>query len=79
MAENLFTLKVKTLNGKVLEFKIPSTCSIPGLKVYITEATGTPASEQTLIFQGKVLKDEKTVADYCKNFFFLKKKLLIFS
>lgn len=65
MAEEI-NIKVKALGGGQKEFtvKVPKNIAIPDLKARLSEISGVPVAQQRLIYLGKVLKDEHTLADY---------------
>ncbi|KAG5249819.1 UBIQUITIN RECEPTOR RAD23A-RELATED [Salix viminalis] len=59
-------LTVKTLKGSHFEIKVQPTDTIMGVKKNIEDAQGKdnyPCGQQLLIHNGKVLKDETTLAD----------------
>ena len=55
---------VKTLTGRTMTIDVEATDSITSIKEKITNKEGIPATEQRLIFGGKQLENEKTIADY---------------
>ena len=55
---------VRTLTGKTMTLNLEPTESIREVKDKINAKEGIPADHQRLIFAGKNLDDEKTVADY---------------
>lgn len=57
-------IKVKTLNSTTIPFKIYTHETIGGLKNKIFQKIRISTINQRLIFQGKVLKNEKTISDY---------------
>jgi len=57
-------IKVKNLAGRVLEIDIDPTDTIEKIKERVEEKEGIPPQQQRLIFGGKAMSDEKTVADY---------------
>ncbi len=55
---------IKSLNGKTHTVEVESTDTIATLKQKIQDKEGINAGEQRLVFAGKNLEDNKTVADY---------------
>ncbi|ORZ33949.1 ubiquitin-related domain-containing protein [Catenaria anguillulae PL171] len=57
-------IKVKTLTGKEIEIDVNPDDKITRVKEKVEEKEGIPPPQQRLIFGGKQMADEKTLADF---------------
>ncbi|KAM3336144.1 hypothetical protein ACQJBY_030235 [Aegilops geniculata] len=55
---------VKTPQGKILTFKAGRSDTVNSIMVKIYEKNGVPPIQQRLVFAGKQLHDDRTLADY---------------
>lgn len=59
-----FQIYIKTLTGKLTKYDVELNDTIKTIKNKINNKENIPVNNQRLVFNGKVLKDDKTISYY---------------
>jgi len=60
----LIIVQVKTLSGRLINLRLPSSTTVIEVKERVEQHSGIPRASQRLIFRGKQLADAKTLKEY---------------
>lgn len=67
MDTRVIVLSIKSLEQQIKSVSLPRNASVLELKAKIQIQFDIEGTRQRLIFQGKVLKDDKHLSDYGRN------------
>eukprot|EP01047_Picozoa_sp_COSAG01_P033389 COSAG01_NODE_2454_length_7673_cov_68.907314_2_plen_1063_part_00 len=62
--EKIFKIKIKTLTGKTITLEVKSAYTIWQVKLQIQDKERIPLDQQNLVYRGRELKDQRTLAEY---------------
>ena len=57
-------IRVKSLNGRIIEINIDNNSSIKEIKQSIADKEGIPTGIFFLVYEGRALKEDKFLSDY---------------
>jgi uncharacterized ubiquitin-like protein YukD len=60
----LATLHIRYTNGSKFPVRIDLSATVAALKAIVAESCDVPAPQQRLIYKGRILKDDQTLASY---------------
>jgi ubiquitin-like protein Nedd8 len=67
-SSNVLTLitanRVRIVTGKEIELDIEPECTVAKIKEHVEEKEGVLPPQQTLLFDGKQMSDDKTASEY---------------
>lgn len=65
MSDDLLNVKVKmTSNNQTFDISVPKSSTVLEFKASCVEKTGLKEAEQNLVYKGRILQDDKNIADY---------------
>lgn len=65
LSQTKIEILIKTLTGMTFEVSLPARdTTVAQVKAAVADKAGIPMDRQTLIFKGKILEDERQLAEY---------------
>ena len=55
---------VKMMSGKTLTLEVEASDTMDAVKAKVQDREGVPPDQQTLLYNGQILEDNRTLADY---------------